>query len=226
MPPPPLASISSQHYAAVVAIPDGRIAVLGEYAMASSGIIDYELGISRFDNGGGADASFNSNGFRPFAFGEAKRMDTQRSVVLLAQTLENGQTDLSFGPAGKRSDDVDGLLNNNAHIVSLELDNLGRPVIGVNDVAIDERANPNGGRLFRFAFIPTFAPAGNAFLRITGNLATTGTVTTPSLAEPIPFSVTPGAVTQVTLNEVLHNALGNDQVFSRGITGCCPGASA
>ncbi|HWT15396.1 MAG TPA: hypothetical protein VN581_06395, partial [Patescibacteria group bacterium] len=54
----PAASAYAQHFEAVAVRPDGRIAVLGTFEMASNGVYDLELGLVQFDNGGSFDTEF------------------------------------------------------------------------------------------------------------------------------------------------------------------------
>ena len=240
-PEPPLASINHQHYAAVVALPDGRIAVLGEFALASNGIRDYELGILRFDNGGGYDAAFANAGALPVSFdlggdnhdrardlalradgrllalGEARRADTAQTTALMVQVLDSGARDMSFGPLGQRTDDADGLLGGNANVTSLELDDLGRSVVALSDVSVSATAHTHFGTEFDFGFIPSVPPEALARLRITATVAASGTVDSPHIPNPIPFSVVPGTVTTVSLPESIHAIGDNDAISARAV---------
>lgn len=241
LPEPPLASINHQHYAAVVALPDGRIAVLGEFALASNGVRDYELGILRFDNGGGYDAAFANAGALPVSFdlggdnhdrardlalrpdgrllalGEARRTDTQSTTALLAQVLDTGARDPAFGVQGKRTESADGMLGGNGRVTSLELDDLGRSVLGLSDVAVSDTANAHFGTEFDFGFIPSLPPERQARLRITATVAASGTVDSPHIPNPIPFSVVPGTVTTVSLPESIHSIGDNDTITTRAV---------
>jgi uncharacterized delta-60 repeat protein len=239
-PTPPLPSVVSQRYASVVALPDGRIAVLGDFAMFSNSIADLELGLLQFDNGGGADTSFNGNGFRSFAFdlggddhdrardlvlrpdgrllalGEARRADQRGVHLLLAQTTSAGAADTTFGPQGKRNDPLDGS-GARSRLSALELDDLGRAVIAGSDVKVDRDAHSHFGTEFRFGFNPGVAPQVEAELTISALTATSGTVESPLLANPIAFSVTPGAATRVILPAAVSDTINDDGILPRAL---------
>lgn len=240
LPAEPLPSIESQQYTSVVALPDGRIAVLGEFAMFSNSVADIELGMLQFDNGGGYDAQFSGNGFVSFAFdlggdnhdrardlvrrpdgrllalGEAKRSDVGGIRLLLAQVTADGTPDAAFGPGGKRSDALDGS-GERTRISALELDDLGRAIVAASDVATDPAANGNFGTEFRFGFVPGVPPEAPAELHITSLVATTGTVSSPHNAISIPFAVTPGIATVISLPATIHAYVNDDGITARAV---------
>ncbi len=240
-PQPPFLNISSQEYMSVVALPDGRIAALGEFAITSSNVQDLDLAMVQFDNGGGYDTTINGSGFTQFEFdvggdnhdrardlalrpdgkllalGEAKRTDTQKTVVLMAQRLPNGLPDEGFGAGGKRTDEVDGLLGDNAIVSALELDDLGRAVISTSDVGVDERANSNYGTDFRFSFIYGTPDAYQPQLHVTALGETNCTISSPSLANPFNFHIPAGTMSVVYMSDIFTDILDVDAVSSRGL---------
>ena len=224
----PVASAFTQHYDSVVIRPDGLIAVLGEFMMASNSIFDVELGLLQFDNGGSADITFSGDGFQNFAFdvggdnhdrardlvlradgkllalGEAKLLNPQATVALMAQVHADGSVDSEFGSNGKRVDDLDGDLELTGTLASLELDNLGRAIIAASDVAGQPQANADSGTDFWFVLPSSVPPEQINTVMISSAVATTGVISSPALAETYPFSVSPGAPTLVLLPPSLH----------------------
>ena len=240
-PAAPLASIESQHYASVVAIPDGRIAVLGEFVMFSNSVADIELGLAQFDNGGAYDDTvFNAEGVQPFAFdlggdnhdrardlvrrpdgrllalGEARRTDIGGIALLLAQVTPAGAVDTAFGPGGKRSELLSGL-SDRSQISALELDDLGRAVIAASSVDVDASANSRFGTEFRFGFVPYVPPAFGAEVQISSLVPATGTLESPHQALSIPFSVQPGVPTRIVLPTSINSVVNDDGVTARAI---------
>jgi uncharacterized delta-60 repeat protein len=224
----PVASAFAQHYEAIVVRPDGRFAVLGDFMMASNGVLDLELGLLQFDNGGSLDPAFDNDGFQSFAFdlggdnhdrardlvlrsngkllalGEAKLLNPQATVALLAQANSDGSVDNSFGSGGKRVDDVDGALGFTGAIASLELDDYGRAIIAASDVRGQPKSNIDSGTDFWFVLPASVPPEQVNSVMISSAVAATGVITSPALVQNYPFSVTPGTPTVVELPPSLH----------------------
>ncbi len=227
-PPLPVTNAYAQHYEAIVVRPDGLFAVLGEFMIASNSVFDLDLGLLQFDNGGSIDITFGNDGFRQFTFdlggdnherardlvlrsdgkllalGEAKQLNPQRTVALLAQTQANGSVDSSFDGDGKRVDDMDGELGYTGTIASLELDDLGRAIVAASDVSGQPQGNTDNGTDFWFVLPASVPPEQVNTVMISSEVAATGVISSPALAETYPFSVTPGAPAVVLLPPSLH----------------------
>ena len=235
----PAASAYAQHYEAVVVRPDGRIAVLGTFEMASNSIYDLELGIAQFDNGGSSDTSFGGNGFQSFAFdlggdnhdrardlalhadgrllalGEAKRVASRETLALLAQVDADGHPDGNFGNNGMRVEAMDNRLSFEATIASLELDPLGRAIIAASDVTGQPQASTDTGTDFWFAMVPSVYPISVSEVMISSDVAATGVLSSPSLAQTYPFAVAAGVPAVIELPESVQDMQGsNGQVLN------------
>lgn len=234
----PAASAYAQHFEAVAVRPDGRIAVLGTFEMASNGVYDLELGLVQFDNGGSFDTEFGNNGFRSFAFdlggdnherardlalhadgrllalGEAKLLSPLKTVAVLAQVDADGDPDASFGPDGMRVENIDDRLSFEAAVASLELDAQGRALIAGSEVAGQPQGSTDMGTDFWFAMVPSVYPITVSRVMISSDVAATGTLSSPSLAQTYPFAVAAGVPALIELPESVQDMQGsNGQVL-------------
>jgi uncharacterized delta-60 repeat protein len=241
-PAPPTASTYAQHYSATVVRPDGYIAVLGHFEMASNNLFDLELGILQFDNGGSIDSAFSGDGVQVFAFdlggdnherardlalrpdgkllalGEAKLPNPQRTVALLAQTNANGSMDNSFDGDGRRVDAFDGTLGADAAFASIDVDPLGRAIAaGTTDARPASAMNHSGTDfwiVFPFAVPPETAPR----LRIASDVVTSGVVTNAAFGVNLPFAVGAGGITELILPvEMMYYTDSNGLITERGV---------
>lgn len=227
-PPLPATNAYTQHYEAIVVRPDGLFAVLGEFMLASNSVFDLDLGLLQFDNGGSIDTTFDIDGFQSFTFdlggdnhdrardlvlrsdgkllalGEAKLLNPQRTVALLAQANVDGSVDSGFDGDGQRVDELDGELGFTGTIASLELDDLGRAIVAASDVSGQPQANIDSGTDFWFVLPSSVPPEQVNTVMISSEVAATGVISSPALVETFPFSVAPGAPTLVQLPPSLH----------------------
>lgn len=228
--PAPAANVFAQHYQALVVRPDGRPLVLGTFETAVNSIFDLDLGLIQLDAGGSIDTSFASSGFRVLSFdlgednhdraidvalrsdgralvlGEARLFNTQEKRLLLAQTLADGSLDPSFDQDGMRVEDTDHRMSLNARASAISLDPQGRAVITSNEVSGQPDATEDRSTDFWFALPATVPPTFSTRVLISSDQATTGTISSSVLANPQPFSVSPGVpfVTDLpnSLNEI------------------------
>ncbi len=230
LPQSPFASVQRQHVAAVAVRPDDRIVVLGEYLMASSNLIDLELGVSQFDAGGSPDPEFNQVGFQIVSFdlggdnhdrardlaldaqgralllGQARSEADARTVALLARLTPQGLPDDSFGNNGQRVDALDDTSGYFGEVVSLELDAQQRPLIAAQQRIGHPAARDLTGTDFWLGFTAVLPPEFDGQIVIRGDVATTGTITGATI-QPIPFAVAPGVETNITIPKALFAVL-------------------
>jgi len=226
-PPLPQAAMS-QRYDALVMRPNGLIAVLATVQTVSNSVRDLNLGVLQFDGGGSIDTGFASNGYRRIAFdvggdnqdlgrdlllkpdgrlvalGEAKTAGTTRTVALLAQLLENGNLDPAFAVAGKRVDEVNGALNAGSSVRALALDEYGRLLLSAEQQFGQLQSSVDVGQEFIFALPVGVPPAQLARVMVSAEVPTTGTITSPSLAQSYPFTALPGVPALIDLPNELH----------------------
>lgn len=240
-PPAPLASITAQHFEAVVVRPDGRIAVLGDYMMFSNSVADLELGISQFDGGGSPDTSFGGNGFRSFVFdlggdnadhardlalradgrllalGEATHGQPPRTHAMFAGMLADGSIDPSVGVTGQRVEDFDDSLGLDSKLATLEFDDRDRAVIAARQVEGNPDAVIHTGRDFWVGFIRSVAPVSVFRLVITSDAATSGMVSNASEGIAIPFTVAAGSSTEIELPPAMLDEPTSDVILPLAI---------
>jgi uncharacterized delta-60 repeat protein len=222
-PPLPEASSTSHRFRAVAVRPDGRIVVLGEITRDLDAGLRREFGVWQFDGGGSPDAAFDGDGFRAvefvaegfdlaearalvlradgraFALGQSLRAVDDARVALLAELDVQGQQVAGFGNGGKRVDTLDGSAGASSQLQRMELDSQQRAFVAGALVAGRPDARPHAGAEFWFQFPATVPPAFNAYLRITGDVATSGVVRSAFQDTQIPFQVQPGVITEVML---------------------------
>jgi uncharacterized delta-60 repeat protein len=227
LPDAPQANIYQQHLAAVALRPDGRIVTLGDYLAASNSQYSRRLGLSQFDLGGTPDPEFDGDGFvftktfltpdhaliardlalrpdgRAVVLGQSEQAIQDGRYAYLAQHLENGAPDPDFGDAGDRREFFGSRLERNAELNRIELDASGRINLIGAEVTGQPALRADTGTDFWIAFAMGVPPAYGPELHLSGEFATTGTITNAALGLNIPFAVTPGTVTRIDLPEIL-----------------------
>lgn len=222
----PQAIATGQHFQSVVARPDGRSVVLGNFATFNATLTDIDLGVLQFDGGGTLDSAFSGDGVVLLRYSESGggRDDLARDLVLhadgrvtllgqgvatspgaphaialLGQLNADGSPDASFGVNGKRTDDFDLAHSTSATFRSLERDASGRMVVAGARSGAPTYAPDMPGTDFWMAFPSTPAPQANIQVLISGNEATSGYAINAARTVSYPFTVTPGLVTRLSL---------------------------
>lgn len=231
-----------QHFSAVVLRPDGLAVVAAHFATASGAREDRDVGLLQFDGGGSLDLAFGSGGVRllaetgdthEFARDVVLRGDgralllAQREVsdlgngrageqALLMQVQADGALDVGFGSAGVVVDALDDRMGVGSTLRALALDANGRPLLAGTRIA--PSASPaQAGTDFWLAIPATVVPASDTQLLISADTATSGYVMNAALDIRLPFSVTPGQATVVTVPLVIELDGPNDSVFDKGL---------
>jgi uncharacterized delta-60 repeat protein len=235
-PPLPL-GVLSQHYESVVLRPNGFASVLGTFEAVSNNISDLDLGVIQFDGGGSPDTGFGNNALRILGFdvggnnhdrardlvlradgrlvalGEARNTDSGRTVALLAQLSESGNLDPAFSSDGKQVDQFNGVLGTNSALAAMTLDESGQLLVSAQQMIGQTQAGVDVGSDFWFALPPTVPPAQVTRVMISAEVATAGTISSPSFPQTFPFNALPGVPAIVDLPHDLHDT-GN---FPNGI---------
>lgn len=223
--PAPPVQVASQRYRAVVVRPDDRIAIAGDVMRLLGDEAHRDVGVWQFDAGGSPDADFSADGFVSLAFDQGgDDVDHARDLALLddgrllvlghavvpspdhvaalfARLLPDGAPDLSFGPNGRRVEHFDTALGPATRLDSLEIDDVDRLLLGGRRVTGLPDGATHAGREFWVTFPMSVPLERDVRLLLTSDTATTGVVESPSQGVSIPFTVTPGQVTVVTLDE-------------------------
>jgi uncharacterized delta-60 repeat protein len=226
---PLLPIVQARHrFNAVALRPDGRIVVLGEIDRDVNAGLQRELGVWQFDNGGGADEEFNSIGVRAIDFvaeglpivsardlalrtdgralvlGDAARASDDARVSVFVELDAQGQPIAGFGNGGKRVDSLAGSAGFASTLRRLELDAEGRAFVAGALVDGLPASHPHAGTEFWFQFPATVPPSASVKLRIVGDVATSGVVTSQFENTNVPFQVQPGVVTEVEISEAFN----------------------
>jgi uncharacterized delta-60 repeat protein len=231
-----------QHFSAVAVRPDGLILVAAHFATIIGARQDRDVGLLQFDGGGSLDAQFGSGGLSPlnetldtheFARDVVVRSDgralllAQREVAdlgngrageqsLLMQVRTNGTLDPDFGSAGVVVDALDGRLGVGSNLRALALDASGRPILAGTRIA--PSASPaQAGTDFWLAIPETVVPQADTQLLISADTATSGYVLNAALNIRLPFTVTPGQATVVTVPLAIELGGPNDNVFDKAL---------
>lgn len=215
-----------QHYRAVAVRPDGTIVVLGHFTTLDGGERDIDIGVLQFDNGGSLDPAFSGDGvalLRYSGFG-GDESDFARDLllrpdgkaVLLGQTVSpspgspharallgqvntNGSLDASFGSGGMVNDDFGTDFSASSSFDSIDLDASGRIIVAGARSAATSYAPFRAGTGFRLAIPQTLGPQSATRMLVSSATATSGYVENSALGIAIPFSVTPGIVTVLSI---------------------------
>jgi hypothetical protein len=133
----------------------------------------------------------------------------RRPWRVLAQVDAEGHPDTSFGNNGMRVESLDDQLSFDATIASLELDTQGRAIIAASDVTGQTQASTDMGMDFWFAMPPSVYPITVSQVMISSDVAATGVLSSPSLAQTYPFAVAAGAPAVIELPESLQDMQGS-----------------
>lgn len=235
--------VLAQHYEALVLRPNGFTAVLGTFEAVSNNISDLELGVIQFDGGGSLDLSFGNNALRVISFdrggnnhdrardlvlkadgrlialGEAQLTNPDRTLALLGQLTESGSLDSTFGTAGKRVDELNGALNAQSAVLTLALDEYARLLVTAQRAVGQPQASVDVGQEFWFALPPSVPPDNTTRVIIVAEVATSGTLSSPSLNQTYPFTALPGAPAVLQLPGSLHSIfdIQNNSITNRTI---------
>lgn len=231
-----------QHFSAVALRPDGLALVAAHFATSSGAREDRDAGLLQFDGGGSLDLSFGSGGVRllpesgdthEFARDLVLRADgralllAQREVAdlgngrageqaLLMQVQINGALDAGFGSAGVVADALDGRLGVGSTLRALALDASGRPLLAGRRVA-PSTSPAQAGTDFWLAIPATVIPQSDTQLLISSDVATSGYVLNAALNIRLPFVVTPGQATVVSVPMEIELNGPNDSVFDKAL---------
>jgi uncharacterized delta-60 repeat protein len=239
----PQALLIGQHFSAVALRPDGLAVVAGHFATSTGTRPDRDAALLQFDGGGSLDTTFGIGGVRllaesgdtdEFARDVVLRADgralllAQREVVdlgngrageqaVLMQVQADGALDPAFGSGGVVVDALDGRLGVGSTLRGLALDINGRPLLAGRRVA--PSASPaQAGTDFWLAIPFTVPPQADTQLLISAETATSGYVLNTALNIRLPFSVTPGQATVVTVPFAIElDGLDVDGVFDKGL---------
>ena len=231
-----------QHFSAVALRPDGLAVVAAHFATSSGAREDRDAGLLQFDGGGSLDVAFGSGGVRllaetldthEFARDVVLRPDgralllAQREVAnlgnglagehaLLMQVNENGALDAGFGSAGVVVDALDARLGVGSTLRALALDASGRPLLAGRRVA-PSISPAQAGTDFWLAIPATVIPQSDTQLLISSDVATGGYVLNAALNIRLPFTVSPGQATVVTVPLEIELNGPNDSVFDKAL---------
>ncbi|MBK8284443.1 MAG: hypothetical protein IPK97_05930 [Ahniella sp.] len=220
------AQSEGQHYRSVALRSDGSIVVLGHFTTLDGGTRDIDIGVLQFDGGGSLDPAFSGDGvtlLRYSSFG-GDEADYARDLVLrpngkavflghtvtpspgsphrralLGQLNVDGTPDTSFGTDGKINDDLGIEFSASSSLDSIDLDASGRIVVAGARSATTSYAPFRSGTEFRVAVPQSVAPQADSKMYITSSTPTSGLIENTPLNISIPFTVTPGKVTTLTI---------------------------
>lgn len=231
-----------QHFSALALRSDGLAVVAGHFETAAGGRADRDVGLLQFDGGGSLDAGFGNAGVwlldesgdtDEFARDVVVREDggvlllAEREVadlgsgmageqLLLAQLLSDGTLDSSFGAGGLMLDTVGDSLGLGSRLQALALDVGGRPLVAGRRLPVTG-ASSSAGTEFWLAIPATVIPQADTQLLISADVATTGFVWNESLDIRLPFSVSPGQSTVVSVPLAIELDGPNDSVFDKAL---------
>jgi uncharacterized delta-60 repeat protein len=225
-PPLSVPQASAQSFAAVTVRPDGLILVLGELVRSFTGGLRRDLALTRFDGGGSLDPQFGSGGvrvidFANFGFPDARARDLalrdDGAAIALGDTVSSGDRMYallagvdalgdplpgfgSIGQTGQQIDLLASIADAESRLARLQLDSQGRAFVA--GALVDGRpdARAHAGTDFWFQLAAAVPPASDVRVRIAGDVATSGLITSPFQDTSIPFQVQPGAITEVVLS--------------------------
>jgi uncharacterized delta-60 repeat protein len=227
-PPLPLGQASTHRFQSVEVRPDGLIVVLGEITRDLESGLLRELAFWQFDGGGTPDPGFGNDGFqtrdfvgegfrlaqardlalrpdgRLLALGEAQRGADDARVALLVELDAQGEPVPGFGIAGKRVDTLGGIAAAASSVQRIELDPQGRAFVAGALVEDQPDARAHAGTDFWFQLPYSVPPSLPMRVRISGDTATSGVITSEFQDTSVPFEVQPGVVTEVVLSSLFN----------------------
>ena len=233
-----------QHYKAVALRPDSTIVVLGNFSTLNGGERDIDIGVLQFDNGGSLDPAFSGDGVALLRYSSSggDEADFARDLVLrpdgkavlLGQTLapspgsphrrallgqvnSNGTLDASFGSGGMVTDDFAFDFSASSSFDSIDLDASGRIVVAGARSATSSYTPFRAGTGFRVAIAQTVVPQQATRMLISAATATSGYVENSAFNVAIPFSVTPGIVTALTIPVAVQVAGNGDTIEEKAL---------